>query len=143
MHPKSSFSACISGITYKRDALITASQAADLFVRSGINRPANDLPRIEKMLSGANLTWTAWDDETLVGIARTLTDFAWCAYLSDLAVDTAYQKAGVGRLLVEKTRETLGPDVALVLLAAPGAMEYYPKIGFEPAPNAFLIRRVK
>ena len=128
-------------IDYKRDVPVSAAQVADLFARSGINRPADDLPRIETMIQNANMTWTAWDNEKLVGIARSLTDFAWCCYLSDLAVDQAYQKSGVGRELVRQTQESLGPSVALILLAAPTAMEYYPKIGFEPIPNGFQIRR--
>ena len=128
-------------VAYKRDTNVSAAQVADLFTRSGINRPVHDLPRIEAMLRHANLTWTAWDGDILVGIARSLTDFSWCCYLSDLAVDTACQKSGVGRELVNKTRETIGPSVMLVLLAAPGAMEYYPKIGFETVANGFQIKR--
>lgn len=128
-------------IIYRRDASVTAEQVADLFARSGINRPVHNLARIDTMLQNANLTWTAWDGEKLVGIARSLTDFAWCCYLSDLAVDAAYQKAGIGRELVNHTRETIGPNVALLLLSAPGAMEYYPKIGFEPITNGFQIKR--
>ena len=130
-------------IDYRSDASVTAHQVADLFRRSGIRRPVQDLARIDTMIQNANLTWTAWDGDKLVGIARSLTDFAWCCYLSDLAVDADYQKAGIGRELVNKTRETIGPSVALILLSAPGAMEYYPKIGFEPVANGFMIKRTE
>ena len=128
-------------VTYCRDAPVTASQVADLFRRSGIRRPVDDLPRIEMMLAHANLTLTAWNGDTLIGIARSLTDFAWCCYLSDLAVDKACQGQGVGRELVEQTRQILGEGVTLLLLSAPGAMGYYPRIGFDKIENGWVVPR--
>jgi predicted N-acetyltransferase YhbS len=93
------------------------------------------------MLDHANLTITAWDGEKLVGIARSLTDFCYCCYLSDLAVDREYQGRGIGRELIEQTRKHLSEQVSLILLSAPSAMTYYPKVGFEKADNAWIIRR--
>ena len=95
------------------------------------------------MLAGANLTVTAWDGERLVGIARALTDFAYCCYLSDLAVDGAYQKQGIGRKLVEMVQKEIGEEVMLLLLSVPDAMTYYPKIGFEKVENGWTIPRKK
>jgi predicted N-acetyltransferase YhbS len=128
-------------INYRVNAPVTAQQVADVFVRSGINRPTGDLDRIQKMLDHANLTITAWDGEKLVGIARSLTDFCYCCYLSDLAVDREYQRCGIGRELIEQTRKHLSEQVSLILLSAPSAMTYYPKVGFEKADNAWIIRR--
>jgi len=91
------------------------------------------------MLHHANLLCTAWDDSLLVGVARSLTDFEYCCYLSDLAVDERYQKQGIGRGLIELTRSKLGPKAKLILLAAPKAEEYYPKIGFDPVRSAWIL----
>ncbi|SDC65004.1 Acetyltransferase (GNAT) domain-containing protein [Shouchella lonarensis] len=93
------------------------------------------------MLDAASLCITAWDGDRLVGVARSLTDFAYCCYLSDLAVDVDYQKDGVGRQLLEQTRESIGAECSLILLSAPEAMGYYPKVGFEQAENAFVMKR--
>ena len=93
------------------------------------------------MLDQADCLWTAWDDQRLVGVARALTDFSYACYLSDLAVAQAYQHQGIGRELVQQLKAEIGPDVSLVLLAAPAAMTYYPKLGFEHIDNAFLQRR--
>ena len=90
------------------------------------------------MLEHGDVLVTAWDDEKLVGVARTITDFAFCSYLSDLAVDRYYQRKGIGKLLVEKTREMIGKDVMLLLLSAPEALTYYPKIGFDKIDVAFI-----
>lgn len=81
------------------------------------------------MIQAANIVVTAWDRSRLVGIARSLSDFAWSTYLSDLAVDAAYQRRGIGRELVRRTQE-LGGRATIVLFAAPDAVEYYPRIGF-------------
>jgi predicted N-acetyltransferase YhbS len=121
--------------------VLSAQQLADLFERSGINRPTRDLARIGRMIEYANLMITAWDGDLLVGVARSLTDFSYACYLSDLAVDAAYQKQGIGRELVRLTREAAGEDSMLLLLSAPGAMEYYPKIGMEEVRNGWIINR--
>lgn len=130
-------------ITYKKDVSITAEQLSTLFSSSGIKRPVNDLPRLQKMIDNANLLITAWDQNKLVGVARALTDFSYCCYLSDLAVDKDYQYNGIGKELVEQLKNQLGEEVALILLSAPSAMDYYPKIGFEHIDNGFKIARKK
>jgi predicted N-acetyltransferase YhbS len=128
-------------IEYRVNATVTAQEVADVFVRSGINRPTDDLQRIQQMLDHANLTITAWEGKKLIGIARSLTDFCFCCYLSDLAVDREYQGRGIGKELIKQTQEQLSDHVSLILLAAPTAMSYYPHVGFDKADNAWIIRR--
>lgn len=128
-------------ITYKNDNTISAEQLADVFRRSGIRRPVDDLARMEKMLRHADILITAWDGEHLVGVARALSDFCYCCYLSDLAVDREYQHDGVGKAMVDKVHAAIGEQSMLLLLAAPEAQAYYPKIGFEAADNAWIIKR--
>ena len=130
-------------LTFVRDPKLNAEQVADLFRRSTIRRPVDDLERIGRMLANANLTVCAFDGDKLVGIARSLTDFSYCCYLSDLAVDEAYQKQGIGKELVSRTHDIIGPECAFLLLAAPAAMDYYPHIGFQKAENAWIIKRTE
>ena len=91
------------------------------------------------MLSHANLVVTAWDGPLLVGIARSLTDFCFVAYLSDLAVRESHQRRGIGRDLTQQTRDQLGPRCKLVLLSAPLAVDYYPRHGFTQHPSAWTL----
>ena len=129
-------------IEYRNNATITAEQAIDLYKRStlGERRPIHNVQTFEAMLKNANLTITAWDGETLVGISRSLTDFAYVAYLADLAVDQEYQRSGIGKQLIEETKSRLGPECMIVLLAAPKANEYYEHIGFEHNPRAWTLK---
>ncbi len=130
-------------IEYRDNASITAEQAIDLYKRStlGERRPVHNVQTFEAMLKHANLTITAWDGEKLVGISRTLTDFAYAAYLADLAVDEKYQRSGIGKQLIEETNARLGPECMIVLLAAPKANEYYEHIGFEHNPRAWTLKK--
>jgi predicted N-acetyltransferase YhbS len=130
-------------ITYRDEAQISAAQAIDLYIRSslGERRPINNLQTFESMLKHANLTITAWDGDQLIGISRSLTDFSYVAYLSDLAVDQKYQRQGIGKKLVDETKIRLGPDCMIVLLAAPKANDYYQHIGFEHNPRAWTLRK--
>ena len=128
-------------IHYTNQQSLTAAQFADVLNRSGIHRPTADLPRLQTMLDEADILWTAWDGERLVGVARALTDYAYACYLSDLAVDASHQRQGIGKTLVAHLQAQIGADVALILLAAANAMDYYPKIGFEALDNGFIIRR--
>lgn len=128
-------------LTYRVNVPVTAQAVVELFRASGIRRPVDDLPRIQKMLDHANLTITAWDGEKLVGIARALTDFSFCCYLSDLAVDKAYQRQGIGKELVRRVQKAIGEESMLLLLAAPEAREYYPHIGFQKVDRAWGIDR--
>lgn len=93
------------------------------------------------MIQNSDLILTAWDKDKLIGIARAITDFSYCCYLSDLAVDKDYQRAGIGKKLVEMLQNEIGDEVALLLLASPAAMDYYPRIGFEKIDNGFRIPR--
>jgi predicted N-acetyltransferase YhbS len=130
-------------VSYRSDRKITAEEFIDLLNRStlGQRRPVSQPDRIQRMLDHGNVLVTAWIGEKLVGVSRALTDFAFCCYLSDLAVDEACQHQGIGKELVRLTHEVSGPDTGLILLAAPAAVNYYPKIGMEQFDHCFLIKR--
>lgn len=133
----------MSDIIYRSNVKITAAQFIDLLKRSTLDqrRPVNDLERINKMLTYGNVLVTAWKDEKLVGVSRALTDFSFCCYLSDLAVDETFQHQGIGKELIRLTHVESGDHTMLMLLAAPAAEKYYPKIGMEQFPHCFVIKR--
>jgi GNAT superfamily N-acetyltransferase len=128
-------------IEYSFERKITSEQFIDILVRStlGERRPVNDHACIADMLAYANLICTAWDGDLLIGVARSLTDFGYCCYLSDLAVDVKYQKKGVGKKLIQLTGFRLQPGCKIILLAAPKAEAYYPKVGFTQHRSAWII----
>ena len=128
-------------LTYKVNEPVKVEDVIELFRNSGINRPLDQKERIQKMLDQSDIILSAWDHEKIVGIARAITDFSYCCYLSDLAVDKACQRRGIGKELLAKLREMIGDGVTLILLSAPSAMDYYPKVGFEKIENGFMIRR--
>lgn len=130
-------------IEYRHNFPLNPIDVARVFDSSGITRPTNDIPRIARMFIASNLVISAWANEVLVGVCRTLTDYSYCCYLSDLAVDEAFQRHGIGKELIRRVQSAVGNEVSLILLSAPGAMSYYPSVGFAKAENAFVIRRTK
>lgn len=108
------------------DAFIQLLQKTSL----GARRPLADRATMQGMIEQGNLLVTAWLGEQLIGIARSVTDYHFACYLSDLAVDEAYQCRGIGKALIQHTRRQLGPRCGLLLLAAPAARDYYQHIGF-------------
>lgn len=128
-------------IEYRDNQNLEPVEVARLFEASGINRPTKDIRRIARMFANADLVISAWDGVRLVGVSRALTDYSYCCYLSDLAVDVAYQKHGIGQELIRRTRSIIGEEVSLILMSAPGAMSYYPQVGFALADNAYVIPR--
>ena len=128
-------------IVYRTGNNLDLDQVIELYRDStlGERRPVDDRERMGAMLRNANLVVTAWDGGLLVGISRSLTDFAYVTYLSDLAVRLSYQRQGIGKELIRITRRESGPDAYLVLLAAPKAVDYYPHIGFNPHHSAWLL----
>lgn len=118
-------------VTYQTEPSLTSDEFIDLLVRSTLaeRRPVEDRDRIEAMLRNADLILTARIEGRLVGVARAITDFVYCCYLSDLAVDETCQRQGIGKELMRRVAEAAGPQTKLILLAAPKAVDYYPKIG--------------
>lgn len=116
------------------DAVIELYRASTL----GERRPVADRARMAAMLAHANLVVSAWDGELLVGLARSLSDFSYCTYLSDLAVRASHQRQGIGRELIRRTRQA-GGSAQIILLAAPAAVEYYPRLGFRQHPQAWVL----
>ena len=130
-------------IEYRHNFPLEPVEVVAVFDASGIRRPTKDLARIERMFANADLIISAWHEGKLIGVCRALTDFSYCCYLSDLAVANAYQKHGIGRELIARVQASIGDEVALILVSAPEAMEYYPKVGFEKIENGFIVKRVK
>ena len=130
-------------ITYQTGLILDTKHIVEVYRSSGIKRPVEDLARIANMYTNSNIIVTAWAGKKLVGISRSITDFYYCCYLSDLAVRKEYQKTGIGSELIALTRERIGDQVALILVSAPEAIDYYPKVGFDKIDNGYMIKRTK
>lgn len=128
-------------IEYRQGNTLDLDDVIDVYRRStlGERRPIDDRERMQRMIEEANLVISAWSGGRLVGIARSITDFVYATYLSDLAVDAAFQLSGIGRELVRRTRDA-APAAMIILLAAPKAIDYYPRIGFTAHPSAWTLR---
>ena len=130
-------------IEYKINTPVSVDQFIELLRDStlGDRRPIADRECMEGMIKHSNLVVSAWDEEKLVGIARSLTDFHYACYLSDLAVSKKYQKSGIGRKLQNITQEHLGPRCKLILIAAPAANLYYEHIGYVNNQRCWILER--
>lgn len=132
-------------ISYAIEDGLGADEFVDILKRSGLDarRPVHKPDVIRAMVDNADLIVTArGDDGHLVGVARSVTDFAYCCYLSDLAVDRDCQRAGIGKELMARTKAAAGGDeITMLLLSAPDGMDYYPKAGLEKFDNCFGVRR--
>lgn len=131
-------------ITYQIENDLSPADFIDILQRSTLaeRRPIADETRIANMLRHANLIVTARQEGELVGVARALSDFAFCTYLADLAVDERCQRMGIGRELIRQTKLAAGPG-KLLLLAAPKARGYYPKIGMQHFEYCYFINDVE
>ncbi len=127
-------------ITYQIENDLSPQEFIEVLNKStlGERRPVNEPERISKMLEYGNLIVTARENNVLVGVARSLTDFMYCTYLSDLAVDQSYQKKGIGKELIRRTKLE-SPKAKLILLAAPKAVDYYPKIGMKKWDQCYVL----
>ena len=112
-----------------------------VFEKSSINRPIGNKNRIKSMFDNSNLIISAWDQDKLVGLCRALTDFSYCCFLSDLAVDMDYQRQGIGKTMIDLVKKEISDGVSLILLSAPSSMSFYPKVGFGKIENGFIINR--
>ncbi|GAB6073537.1 GNAT family N-acetyltransferase [Nautilia lithotrophica] len=129
-------------IEYKINPEISVHNFIDILNRSGLGerRPVDNIEVITGMIKNAVIIVTAYDNDKIVGIARAVTDFHYCCYLSDLAVDKEYQHRGIGKTLISKLKNSLHKNCKIILLSAPTATEYYPKIGFEKHNSAWVLR---
>ena len=132
-------------VVYATEPDLSAQEFQDLLVASTLaaRRPAGDLDRLDRMLRNADIIVTARVAGRLVGISRAITDFSYCCYLSDLAVDAAWQRQGIGKRLIAETHAQAGEVSNLILLSAPAAESYYPRIGMDHAPSCWTLARAR
>jgi predicted N-acetyltransferase YhbS len=128
-------------ITYKTGNDLGLDEVIDLYRAStlGERRPVDDRERMQKMIENAQLVITAWDGDLLVGISRSVTDFVYTTYLADLAVRQSHQKHGIGKELIRRTQAACDLQTRVVLLSAPAAEKYYPRIGFTQHMSAWTL----
>lgn len=129
-------------IAYQVEKDLSVVEFRDVLARStlGERRPIDDYERLEKMCKNADIMLTARFEGKLIGIARSISDFAFATYLSDLAVDVEFQKLGIGKKLIAETKKLV--QGKLILLSAPATIEYYPKIGMKQFENSFYLDNV-
>ena len=129
-------------IAYQLEPSLTADEFIDVLVRSTLaeRRPVQDRDTIQGMLTQADIIVTARSESRLVGVSRALTDYAYCTYLSDLAVDQDFQRLGIGKELIRRTHAAASLQTTLILLAAPKAATYYPHIGMTRHESCWILR---
>jgi predicted N-acetyltransferase YhbS len=129
-----------ASVEYRTGNDLDLDEVIELYRAStlGERRPVDDRARMAAMLAHADIVVTAWDGPLLVGIARAVSDFSYCTYLSDLAVRASHQRSGIGRELIRRTREE-GSNATVILLSAPKAVEYYPRVGFTRHESAWFL----
>lgn len=135
---------CLCGaVEYKINAPLSVDQFIELLREStlGARRPVDDRECMAGMVNNSNLMVTAWDGGKLVGVARSMTDFHYACYLSDLAVHEKYQKRGIGKKLQALTQQQLGARCKLIVVAAPDANAYYGHLGFANNPRCWVLDR--
>ncbi|HEX3727521.1 MAG TPA: GNAT family N-acetyltransferase [Pirellulales bacterium] len=130
-------------IRYQVEPDLAATEFVDVLRRSTLaeRRPVDDASAIRRMLEHGDVIVSARAGALLVGVSRAISDFGYCTYLSDLAVDQRYQRQGIGRELIRRTHAAAGLHTSLVLLAAPKAETYYPHIGMTQWPSCWVIGR--
>ena len=130
-------------INYAIEQKLGVDEFLEVLKESGLaeRRPVQDKARIAKMLSNANIIVTARSQGKLIGVARSISDFAYCTYLSDLAVSLEHQKKGIGKELIRFTKKSTG-EAKLILLSAPAAVDYYPRIGMKRHEHCYLLDNV-
>lgn len=130
-------------VTFQTETEVCPDEFVDVLRRSTLaeRRPVDEPETIRAMLANANVIVTARAGDVLVGVSRAITDFAYCTYLSDLAVDVEFQKQGIGRDLIRRTHEAAGLGTTLILLSAPKAVAYYPHIGMTRHTSCWIIPR--
>jgi len=137
-----------SSVLYAAEPGLDVGEFCRVLLESGLGatRPTGDRPRMQRMLEQADLVVTARldrPDRALIGVARSITDFSWCCYLSELAVSSSAQGLGVGKGLIDETRRLIGPRVSLVLASMPDSVGFYERIGMPRQPDTFWFKRTE
>lgn len=127
-------------LSYQINSSLTVEDLISILDRStlGLRRPLADLEAMQSMLDHANVYIGVYDGDKLVGLARCMTDFTYTTYLADLAVDEEYQHQGIGKKLILEVKQFL-PRTKVILLAAPAAEGYYPKIGMKRHEHCYYL----
>jgi GNAT superfamily N-acetyltransferase len=130
-------------ILYALEPQLSVAEFRDVLIRSTLaeRRPVDREEILRGMLEKADIIVTARHDGLLVGVARSISDFSYCTYLSDLAVDEQYQKQGIGRELIHRSHAAAGKQTMLILLSAPKARSYYPHIGMTQHDSCWYLPR--
>jgi predicted N-acetyltransferase YhbS len=130
-------------LTFQLEPQLSIEDFYNVLKASGLSdrRPVDDRSRLGEMLKNADIIFTARMNKVIVGVSRAITDYSYCCYLSDLAVDKQYQQQGIGKKLIVETHKAAGTETSLILLSSPAAQSYYPKIGMNAVPNGWIIPR--
>lgn len=126
-------------ISYDLEPDLNVADFATLLQSSGLApRRPSEMDQLEAMLRGAQLIVTARDNAQLIGVARSITDWAYCLYCSDLCVDAGYQGRGIGKALLARTASEAPGIKTCLLLSAPAAVSFYEAAGYTRHSGAFI-----
>lgn len=128
-------------ISYEVEKNLSLEEFIDVLQDSGLGkrRPMDNPSHLARMIAGSNLIVTAREEGRLVGLLRGLSDYCYRCFIADLAVAKAYQRKGIGRDILQFTRD-LAPEARLILFAAEDAEAFYQKMGFKTHERCYQLK---
>lgn len=124
-----------------REERISAGEYIDFLKRTdlGSQYPKERFnERIEKLVKNVSISLVARNEDGLiVGVLFAITDFAYWLFLTDLGVDRAYVRQGIGKKLIKTAHEIAGgeKDIAIYTVANENAIQFYEKLGMKKSDD--------
>ena len=132
-----------------REEHITADEYINFLKRTDLGKqyPKERFrERIEKLVGNVSISLVARNENnTVVGVLFGLTDFAYWLYVTDLGVDRAYERQGIGKQLMKTAHKIAGgeKDIALYLIANENAVPFYEKLGMKKADDVMQYNHIE
>jgi len=95
---------------------------------------------IQTMLEGTAVVLGAWEDDRIIGFARTITDGIYRALIDDVVVEESKRGQGIGSELMRKLLERLtemGIE-EIFLRCGRNIVPFYQRFGFEITRSALM-----
>ena len=112
---------------------LSAEKVEELYSDVDWTSYTQDMPKLMRGIDNSLDVISAWDEEKLVGLIRTIGDKETIIYIQDILVLKDYKRQGIGRQLMKQILEKY-QDVRQIVLLTDSELEqkcFYESIGLK------------
>lgn len=89
-------------LEFREEKNISKQDLLNLYNDAGWSSYTKDIEKLQRAFLNSDLVFSAWENNVLIGIVRTVSDNETVCFIQDILILKPYKRKGIGKIFLQK-----------------------------------------